>query len=120
MPACARRRIDPGMKSGHRGRCPHHASSVAERRRVRPPGAVHMASVERFYSNSSSFDHEATGILGAAFDMACALVGHSPQPTLTREAIAKAIVEAATQGERDLNRLRDVGLAAVGHAGRVK
>jgi ribosomal protein S9 len=46
--------------------------------------------------------------------------GHSTQPTATREAIAKAIVEAATQGERDLHRLRDAGLAAVDHAGRVK
>ena|SRR5580704_6474561 len=50
----------------------------------------------------------------------CALVGHIPQPAATREAIAKAIVEAATQGERDLYRLRDAGLAAVSHAGRVK
>jgi hypothetical protein len=79
-----------------------------------------MASIERFYSNSSSFDHEVMRILGAAFDMACALVGHSRQPTATREAIAKAIVEAATQGERDLHRLRDVGLAAVGHDGSMK
>jgi hypothetical protein len=34
--------------------------------------------------------------------------------------IAKAIVEAATQGERDLRRLRAAGLAVVGHAGSVK
>jgi|HubBroStandDraft_2_1064218.scaffolds.fasta_scaffold594961_2 hypothetical protein len=79
-----------------------------------------MVSIERFYSNSSSFDHEVTRTLGAAFDRACALVGHIPQPAATREAIAKAIVEAATQGERDLYRLRDAGLAAVSHAGRVK
>jgi hypothetical protein len=54
-----------------------------------------MVSIERFYSNSSSFDHEVTRTLGAAFDRACALVGHIPQPAATREAIAKAIVEAA-------------------------
>jgi hypothetical protein len=42
------------------------------------------------------------------------------QPTATREAVAKAIVEAATQGERDLHRLRDAGLAAVGHVDNVK
>jgi hypothetical protein len=68
-----------------------------------------MTSIERFYSNASSFDHEVTRMLGAAVDMACALVGHSSQPTATRE-----------QGERDLHRLRDAGLAAVDHAGRVK
>jgi hypothetical protein len=79
-----------------------------------------MASIERFYSGSSSFDPEVTRILGVAFDGACALVGRTPQPTATREAIAKAIVEAATQGERDLHRLRDTGLAAVGYAGSVK
>jgi hypothetical protein len=36
------------------------------------------------------------------------------------EAPVSAIVEAATQGEGDLHRLRDAGLAGVGHAGRVK
>jgi hypothetical protein len=36
------------------------------------------------------------------------------------EVLAKAIVEAATQGERDLHRLREAGLAAVGHAGSTK
>jgi hypothetical protein len=72
-----------------------------------------MASIERFYSNSSSFDHEVTRILGSAFDKACALLGRTPQPTAVREAIARNIVEAAKQGERDPDRLRDAGLAAV-------
>jgi hypothetical protein len=48
-----------------------------------------------------------------AFDKACALLGHTPQPTAAREAIAKNIVEAAKRGERDPNRLRDAGLSAV-------
>jgi hypothetical protein len=44
-----------------------------------------MVSIERFYSNSSSFDHEVTRTLGAAFDRACALVGHTPsRPPLAK------------------------------------
>lgn len=70
--------------------------------------------IARFIQVSGTFDPEAIRILSAAFDMACALIGHTPQPTATREAIAKAIVEAATLGERDPIRLRDAGLDAIG------
>ena len=92
-------------------------ASVAERPRALPPVKRSTFS----WCQSSDFTPiQVTRTLGAAFDRACALVGHIPQPAATREAIAKAIVEAATQGERDLYRLRDAGLAAVSHAGRVK
>jgi hypothetical protein len=67
----------------------------------------------RFVQIGSVFDPEATRKLGNAFDAACALVGHTPQPTATWEAIAKNILEAAKQGERDPRRLREAGLAAV-------
>jgi ribosomal protein S9 len=72
-----------------------------------------MTSIARFAPVTGAFDPDATRVLGKAFDMACALVGHTAQPTATREAIAKAIVETAKQGERDPHRLRDAGLAAV-------
>jgi hypothetical protein len=42
----------------------------------------------------------------------CALLGRTPQPTPAPEAIARNIVEAAKQGERDADLLRDAGLAA--------
>jgi hypothetical protein len=69
--------------------------------------------IARFIQLSGAFDPEAVRILSAAFDRACALIGHTPQPTAAREAIAKAIVEAGTRGERDPIRLRDAGLAAI-------
>jgi hypothetical protein len=43
---------------------------------------------------------DTTSTLGQAFDMACALLGHTPQPTAVREAIAKRILEAAKAGTR--------------------
>jgi hypothetical protein len=62
---------------------------------------------------SGAFDPEDLRILGTAFDMACAVLGRTPQPIAMQEAIARNIVRAAQQGERDLHRLRDAGLAAV-------
>ena len=72
-----------------------------------------MASIQRFAQITQAFDPEATRVLGQAFDMACALLGRTPQPTAVREAIAKSIIEAAKAGERDPVRLREAGLAAV-------
>jgi hypothetical protein len=72
-----------------------------------------MTSIQRFAEIMQAFDPEATRILGQASDMACALLGHTPQPTAVREAMAKSIIEAAKAGERDPVRLREAGLAAV-------
>ena len=72
-----------------------------------------MTSIQRFVQITQAFDPEAARTLGQAFDMACALLGHTPQPTAVREAIAKSIIEAAKEGERDLVRLREAGLAAL-------
>ena len=72
-----------------------------------------MASIQRFVQITQAFDPEATRSLGQAFDMACALLGGTPQPTAVREAIAKSIIEAAKAGERDPVRLREAGLAVL-------
>ena len=56
-----------------------------------------MTSIQRFAQITAAFDPEATRVLGQAFDMACALLGRTPQPTAVREAIAKCIIEAATR-----------------------
>jgi hypothetical protein len=69
--------------------------------------------LKRFIEVAGAFDEETTAELGKAFDKVCALLGRSPQPTAVREAIARNIVEAAKQGERDPERLRDAGLAAM-------
>ena len=40
-----------------------------------------MTSIQRFVQITQAFDPEATRALGQAFDMACALLGRTPQPT---------------------------------------
>jgi hypothetical protein len=72
-----------------------------------------MASIKRFVQTTQAFDPDTIRTLGQAFDMACALLGRTPQPTAVREAIAKNILEAAKAGERDPVRLREAGLAAL-------
>jgi hypothetical protein len=72
-----------------------------------------MPSIDRYVEVAGAFDPEAIRVLRGAYDLACALVGHTPQPVAVREAIAKGIFEAAKQGERDPLRLRDAGLAFV-------
>jgi hypothetical protein len=54
-------------------------------------------------------------LLGEAFDAARAALHDRGQPEIVYEIIAKRIVEAAKKGERDLTRLRDAGLAALGY-----
>src|SRR5579864_2697854 len=56
-----------------------------------------------------AFDERVTQLIGEAFDSACSEL-HSEQPTIVREAIAKHIIDAARNGERDLIRLRNAGL----------
>jgi hypothetical protein len=73
-----------------------------------------MTSIQRFAEITQAVDLEATRILGQAFDMACALLGHTPQPTAVREAMAKSIIETAKARERDPVRLREAGLCCGG------
>jgi hypothetical protein len=63
-----------------------------------------MALSNDFVQITQAFDPEATRTLGQAFDMACALLGHTHRPEST--------IEAAKAGERDPVRLREAGLAA--------
>ena len=59
------------------------------------------------------FDDEATRIMGEAFDAACHELHDTKQPAIVYEVIAKRILAAARKGERDAERLRDIGLAAL-------
>jgi hypothetical protein len=70
-----------------------------------------VTSIQRFVQITAAFDPEATRTLGQAFDMACALLGHTPQPTAVGE-----VIEAAKAGERDPVRLRGAGLAALSNS----
>ena len=60
------------------------------------------------------FDDYATEIMGEAFDAACKELHDKGQPAIVYEVIARRIVDAAKNGERDPVRLRNVGLAALG------
>jgi hypothetical protein len=59
------------------------------------------------------FDDDATRILGEAFDNACEALHDKGQPQIVYEVIAKRIIDAAKNGERDPVQLRNVGLAGL-------
>jgi hypothetical protein len=76
-----------------------------------------MASILPFIQKTgAAFDDRATGAMGEAFDAACRELHDSGQPQIVYEVIAKRIIDAAKRGERDIARLRDAGLAALGLA----
>jgi len=59
------------------------------------------------------FDDDATRIMGEAFDSACKTLHDRGQPQIVYEVIAKRIIQAARNGERDPVRLRNAGLAGL-------
>ncbi len=60
------------------------------------------------------FDDATTRIMGEAFDAACKELHDTGQPPVVQEVMAKRIVAAARSGERDVTRLRNAALAALG------
>jgi hypothetical protein len=76
---------------------------------------VRVASILPFIKKTgTAFDDFATKAMGEAFDAACKELHDSGQPQIVYEVIAKRIIDAAKRGERDIARLRDAGLAALG------
>ena len=74
-----------------------------------------MASILPFVRKAGAvFDDRLTQIMGEAFDDACKELHDTGQPPIVYEVIAKRIINAAKDGERDLVRLRNAGLAALG------
>lgn len=73
-----------------------------------------MASILPFIRKTGTvFDDRMTRIMGEAFDSACKELHDSGQPPIVYEVIAKRIIDAVRDGERDVMRLRNVGLAAL-------
>ncbi len=62
---------------------------------------------------TGDFDDETTRVMGQAFDAARKKLHDRAQPAIVYEVIAKRILAAARKGERDAERLRDIGLAAL-------
>jgi hypothetical protein len=75
-----------------------------------------MGSVSAIRRDANCFDPLAAGLIGMAFDLAWADIVRSEDGARVdsdeaRECLAKRIFEMAQRGERDLERLRDYGLA---------
>jgi hypothetical protein len=69
-----------------------------------------VASILPFIKKSGIvFDDDAISIVGEAFDAACKELHDKGQPTIVYEVIAKRIIDAASNGERDPVQLRNVG-----------
>ena len=62
--------------------------------------------------HGASFDPETTSLMAAAFDEACRVAGQA-QPRSVKEVMARRIIEAATRGERDLQKLTRFALAGL-------
>jgi hypothetical protein len=73
-----------------------------------------VASILPFIRKTGTvFDDRMTALMGEAFDSACKELHDSGQPQIVYEVIAKRIIDAVRGGERDVMRLRNVGLAAL-------
>jgi hypothetical protein len=74
-----------------------------------------LASILPFIRKAGTvFDDCLTQIMGEAFDDACNALHDTGQPAIVYEVIAKRIIDAARNGERDPARLRNAGLTALG------
>lgn len=74
-----------------------------------------MVSILPFIGKAGGvFDDRVAQIMGEAFDHACKVFHDTGQPQIVYEVIAKRIIEAAKNGERNSIRLRNAGLAALG------
>jgi hypothetical protein len=81
-----------------------------------------MASILPFIRRAGIvFDDSITQMIGEAFDTACKELRDTGQPAIVHEVIAKRIIDAARNGERDVVRLRNAGIAALGsNDGRIQ
>jgi hypothetical protein len=73
-----------------------------------------MADIQQLSVPSSTFDAQTTALLGAAYDKVIAEMRDRGQPELVREIIAKHIIELASNGERDIDKLCQGALARLG------
>jgi hypothetical protein len=62
----------------------------------------------------AAFDSRETQIMALAFEKACRSLNDGEQPDLIKEIVAKHIVDAAKDGERDADRLCEQALTAMG------
>jgi hypothetical protein len=99
--------MEPALGSSH--------CSLSERRLASAHQARKIVSILPFVRKAGTvFDDNATRIMGEAFDSACKELHDKGQPEIVYEVIAKRIIDAAKNGERDPTQLRKAGLTALG------
>jgi hypothetical protein len=77
-----------------------------------------VASILPFIRRTGTvFDDRMTKIMGEAFDSACKELHDTGQPPIVYEVIARRIIDAVRDGERDAVRLRHGALAALKREG---
>jgi hypothetical protein len=73
-----------------------------------------MPSILPFIRTTGAIlNDQVLGLVGDAFDDACGALHDKGQPPIVYEVIATRIINAAKDGERDPERLRMAGLAAL-------
>ena len=92
------------------------AKGRARERRYRSvcKGRAGMSTIISFLRQAPRgvFDADATLVMGAAFDAACKTLKDVGEPDLVRKIIATKIIDAAKNGERNQDALRDAALEA--------
>jgi hypothetical protein len=73
-----------------------------------------MGPILQFMRPHDVFDTATLILLGEAYDMAVASLHNAGQSAIVREAIADRIFDLAASGERDVERLREEALVALG------
>jgi hypothetical protein len=66
------------------------------------------------YFQECSFDPRTIQVMDSAYERACRSLHDLGQPDLVKEIIARRIIEVAQTGERDVNRLCERALVALG------
>jgi hypothetical protein len=72
-----------------------------------------MGVVIPFFEDNA-FDPQTTSAMGQAFELACQSLRIGGQPEIVKEVMAKRIIQAAQNGERDPHRLAVKAMDAVG------
>jgi hypothetical protein len=66
------------------------------------------------------FTPDATGVMGEAFERACQALGGGQIPSALKEIIATRVLEEASAGERDPDRLYAAAFKSMPHIGRLR
>jgi hypothetical protein len=71
-------------------------------------------SAEFIQLSDRCFDEETTALLGQAFDQICKELPNGRSNTISREIIARHIIQIASRGERDPEKLSKAALISLG------